>query len=242
LPDFLLDAPGKGKVRISWVNQYSDACIQLSIQRSYDSANNFRTISSVESPELPKNGFVVDDPEAPLYYYRIMYVLRGSAIYFTQARKLLNGFTKTVMPANVDSNQITTVYFHDTIYAQLSYWDFKKFSDSILTQTRDSLITDNLNTATLKSYIPRGNWIPSTYIYTDRVGNLNINIPDAEQENYSIIFYGADDKVIFNIKHLDSPQLVLDKASFMHSGWFTFEIFENGKLKERNKFFLQKEF
>jgi hypothetical protein len=240
LPQFSVDDLGKGKIRISWVNPYGDACIQVSIQRSFDSVKNFRTILSALSPGLPQNGFIDNDYAAPYSYYRIFYVLDGGAYYFTKPHKVLSGFNSSSIQS--DSGQIITVYFHDSVYERFRYPDFKHFSDSILTQTRDSLFTQSSNEVILRSYISHAAWIPSMFVYTDRTGNLNINIPDAKQKNYSIIFFGADDKDIFTIKHLDYTQLVLDKASFMHSGWYSFEIRENGKLKERNKFFLQKDF
>jgi hypothetical protein len=37
-------------------------------------------------------------------------------------------------------------------------------------------------------------------------------------------------------------QLVLDKADFIHAGWFSFDLFEDGKLKEKNRFYIPKEF
>ncbi len=242
LPDFSVDNLGKGKIRISWSNPFGESCIQLSIQRSFDSAKNFRTIQSPQSPGLPQNGFIDNDYAAPYSYYRIFYVLTGGAYYFTRPKKMLSGFNGNSISQNGDPNQIITVYFRDTIFAQFHYPDFKHFSDSILTQTKDSLFTQSSNEVVLKQFVYSGTWMPSMFIYTDRMGELNINIPDAKQKNYSIIFYGSDDRQLFAIKHLDYPQLILDKASFMHSGWFTFELFENGKLKERNKFFLPKQF
>ena len=34
---------------------------------------------------------------------------------------------------------------------------------------------------------------------------------------------------------------VLDKTNFVHAGWFTYELYEDEKLKEKNKFQLQKD-
>ncbi len=241
MPNFSLDNLGLGKMRVSWTNSFGEGCIQISIQRSFDSVKNFHTILSAQSPGLPQNGFIDNDYAAPYSYYRIFYVLEGGAYYFSKARKAASGNNNSISQ-NGDPNQIITVYFHDTVYAQFHYSDYKNFSDSILTQTHDSLFTQSSNEVVLRPYISHAGWMPSIFIYTDRTGKLNINFPDAKQKNYSIIFYGTDSKEIFTIKHLDYTELVLDKANFIHSGWFTFEIFENGKLKERNKFFLQKDF
>ena len=84
LPDFSVKELSQGKIQISWINPYSN-CIQLAVQRSSDSINNFRTIFSSQSPELPANGFV--DNRLFLQtktYYRIFYVLKGGAYFFSK--------------------------------------------------------------------------------------------------------------------------------------------------------------
>jgi len=34
----------------------------------------------------------------------------------------------------------------------------------------------------------------------------------------------------------------LDKANFLHAGWFRFELYENGQLKEKHRFYIPKDF
>ena len=46
LPGFTVKELTKGKTQISWINPYP-SCIQLAVQRSYDSITNFRTIFSL---------------------------------------------------------------------------------------------------------------------------------------------------------------------------------------------------
>jgi hypothetical protein len=36
--------------------------------------------------------------------------------------------------------------------------------------------------------------------------------------------------------------LLLDKANFMQAGWYLFEIYEDGKLLEKNKLFINRDF
>ena len=74
----------KGNNKISWHNPYK-TCIQLSVQRSTDSINNFRTILSAHSPELAENGFIDKKaPENSNVYYRIFYTLKGGDYYFSK--------------------------------------------------------------------------------------------------------------------------------------------------------------
>jgi hypothetical protein len=81
-------------------------------------------------------------------------------------------------------------------------------------------------------------WHPSNYIYTTADGNINIKLPDALQKKYSVKFYESTGTFLFEIERVKSPSLILEKAIFMHAGWFNFEIFENGTLKEKWSLFI----
>jgi hypothetical protein len=61
-------------------------------------------------------------------------------------------------------------------------------------------------------------------------------------KSYSIKFFEEDNSPLFEVKQVKEASLVLDKANFLHSGWFKFELYEDGKLKEKNKFFIPKDF
>ncbi len=81
-------------------------------------------------------------------------------------------------------------------------------------------------------------WHPSNTIYTTVDGNVNINLPEAPKKNYSVKFYEATGVFLFEIDKVKEPFLILEKAIFLHSGWFNFELFEDGKLKEKWSFFI----
>lgn len=81
-------------------------------------------------------------------------------------------------------------------------------------------------------------WHPSNTIYTTTDGNVNINLPDAAQKKYSVKFYEPNGVFLFEIDQVKSPFLILEKAIFLHSGWFNFELYEDGKLKEKWSFFI----
>lgn len=84
----------------------------------------------------------------------------------------------------------------------------------------------------------RVSWHPSNYIYTTADGNINIKLPDAPQKKYSVKFYESNGTFLFDIDQVKAPFLILEKAIFMHAGWFNFEIFEDGKLKEKWNLFI----
>jgi len=284
LPKFVMHYIGKGKAQISWINPFEN-CIQLSIQRSYDSTKFFQTIFTAQSPNLPQNGFVDNNAlEGIKVYYRIFYVLEGGNYFFTKS-KPRNAHAQpdkvvVITPAQIKVNTDTIVIKHiqkiaiekpaekkiekpierpvekpiekkfislynankDTLLEVLEYPDYKKFKDSINSKTKDTLLVLNATEVLLKHFIPKYVWKPSQYIFTNNNGNITIYLPAIKQHRYKIIFFEATGTEIFQIKPLKDDSLILDKTNFLHEGWFHFELFEDDKLKEKNKFFLEKEF
>jgi len=78
----------------------------------------------------------------------------------------------------------------------------------------------------------------SERIYTGKENNIIINLPDAETKKYMIRFLDEGSKPIFKINRLHDSYLVVDKTNFRHAGWFYFEIYENGRLMDKNKFYI----
>lgn len=82
---------------------------------------------------------------------------------------------------------------------------------------------------------------PSKYIFTGKGNNLIMVLPGAESKKYLAKFFDKSDKPLFELNKLNEPRLILDKVNFLHTGWFYFELYENGKLLEKNKFYLPDE-
>jgi hypothetical protein len=85
-------------------------------------------------------------------------------------------------------------------------------------------------------------FIPSFYIYTNKDGYVFINLPDANEKKYHIKFYEEDNSFLFEIRNIKDTALTIDKTNFMHAGWFSFELYNDDKLVEKNKFYLSKDF
>jgi hypothetical protein len=85
-------------------------------------------------------------------------------------------------------------------------------------------------------------WVPSVYVYTNKDGYVFINLPDAEQKKYNLKVMEENGEVLFELKNIKQTALTLDKANFYHSGWFNFELYNDEKLVEKNKFFLARVF
>lgn len=84
-------------------------------------------------------------------------------------------------------------------------------------------------------------FIPSKHIYTGKENNVIISLPDVEKKKYSIKFFEEDGTPLFEIKKVTEPYLTLDKVNFLHAGLFNFEIYADGLLIEKHKFFIPKD-
>ena len=82
----------------------------------------------------------------------------------------------------------------------------------------------------------------SLYVFTCRDGYICIKLPDSEKpKKYAIKFF-EDETELFELKDIKEKEFKLDKTNFYHAGWFRFELYEDGKLLEKHKFYLDKEF
>jgi hypothetical protein len=88
--------------------------------------------------------------------------------------------------------------------------------------------------------VPKG-WMPSKYIFTGRENNVMINLPQMAANKYSVQFFDEQHRILFEIKKLEEPFLVIEKVNFIRAGWYYFKLYENGKLLEKNQFYIPKD-
>ncbi len=267
LPNFSVYEIGKNKVQISWVNPFPN-CIQLSVQRSFDSLKFFSTVYSAQSPNLPQNGFAdAKMPPGVKAFYRIFYVLEGGKYFFSISKpvgkppivvnnsvkkkptesdervsieipKLEKNEAEPAMPIK----QYITIYKRtkDSMFLKLEYKDFRRFRDSIIAKTKDTLYTLGANDILFKPLIVKPIWKASTYVFTNKEGYVVLHLPKAKQSKNKLVIYEEDGTELFTIPQIKEADLVLDITNFNHAGWYFFELFEDDKLKEKNKFYLPK--
>ena len=201
LPKFNIRDINNQKILITWLSTFGDSCIQLSVQRSFDSTHFFSTIYSAQSPELPQNGVTdLRMPKGVKVFYRISYVLQGGAYYFTKSIGLysFNQTNEAYEPEPIKKNNLRetgdkdnaeqilsknlpySVMKHkiniykrttDTLYEQLEYVNFPSFRDSVLKRTKDTLYTIDVYNVILKPFIPKAIWRPSTYVFATEETN-----------------------------------------------------------------------
>jgi hypothetical protein len=145
-----------------------------------------------------------------------------------------------------------TIYVkeNDSVIARLSSKQLRQFRDSVLGKTKDTILFVHADTVQIKPFIAPKEVIKevkevykvSTFVYTAKDGNVTIALPDAGRKKYAVKFYEQDNSPLLEVKDIKDNFLILDKANFVHSGWFRFELYEEGRLKEKNRLFIPKEF
>jgi len=154
----------------------------------------------------------------------------------------ISGPTKINGIANVEVDKTIFIKRNDSLIGQVSGKTLKHFRDSVMSKTKDTLAFVDSDTILIKSFVPKEVYKVSSYVYAGKDGNINIALPDAHAKKYSVKFLELDLSPLFDIKEVKDVLLIVDKTNFVHSGWFRFELYEDGKLKEKNKFFIPKDF
>ena len=130
----------------------------------------------------------------------------------------------------------------DTLIGQVGERSVRRFRDSVATRTKDTLSYNTADTIVIKPFVPKEVYRPSKYVFTEKDGNVKILLPLAAEKKYTIKFFDEFNILILEIKQIKDNLLTLDKSNFMHAGWFKFELYEDGVLKEKHKLFIPKDF
>ena len=270
LPGFSVADKGNGRVVVSWKNSF-ETINQIAVQRSFDSLKKFTTIYSAPSPELRENGFTDQIAPGATMYYRIFFVLQGGTFFFTPSKKPEIGTTVTsgidskrdkaseIIKSGDNSKtrdkatdlvkdavkipaRKIFIKLADSLYATLIDGEYTRFKDSIMYRTKDTLYPLSTDTVMIRQYVQPYVWKSSVYVYTDKEGYVVINLPDASNKKYELRIMEEDNTPVLELKQIRNPYLTLDKANFYHAGWYKFELLEDGKIKDRNKILIPKDF
>ena len=137
-----------------------------------------------------------------------------------------------------------TVYIRkgDALLGQFSGPAVQAFRDSILRHSKDTLVFIDGDTLLVKPFVPKEVYKVSPFVFTGRYGNIHVTLPEAAKRHYAVKFFDENNKLLFQLSEIRDSSLILDKTDFHHSGWFHFELYDGDQLKEKNKFFIPKEF
>lgn len=223
-----------GKIVVSWKNDNAKTISNISIQRSFDSLKNFTTIGTVLNPQNLENGFADDKAPFNRMYYRLFVSFDGGSYEFSKIhRPQIEISNKEDLPEN---------YYGIRYFWQLDP-ETATGSDSSaivmvpsIPQIRvpDSVIIPNKPAPEVITY-------PSKRIYTVRESSLVLYLADAPKRKYHVKFYDDADNLVLELNKLKEEYLILEKYNFMRSGWYYFELYDDTKLVEKNKFYLGKD-
>ena len=240
LPDngFVYTSPNSGRkmfYRIFYVLDNGDYFFTKSSAAS--TFNNQTTATIQEETAVPEE-VSIDDIPFLSKKRRVNADIINSSEYSLQKNMPPSSMVK---PAE---KNFVHLYFRkrDSLIQIMEYGQFRIYRDSIANKTKDTLYALNKYDVVLLPYVPKYVWKPSVYVVLNQNGYINIRIPGAHQKTYRLVFFDTDGSVLFEIKRVKEPNLILDKTNFLHSGWFNFELYEEDKLKEKNKVYLEKDF
>jgi hypothetical protein len=182
--------------------------------------------------------------------YLILTKIDNSRIYYMMdntgmKKPSVNNPGKIKLPT-IEVQKILFVKRRDSVIMQLAGSKVSRFSDSLIKQTKDTLLFVNADTLQINPYVelykvPKEVYKISAYVFIAKDGNVTIALTDFNRKKYFVAFYETDDTPVLEVKDIRDAMLIIDKTNFGHSGWFRFELYEDGKLKEKNKLLIPKD-
>ncbi len=203
-----------GVITINWLNSFKNVS-QLNIQRSKDSLKNFSTIHSLPQPNIKSYSYTDKTAKNDSGYYRIFILFEGSSYIFTPSKKLFRDTTKAIVEVVPPPVKVAE----------------EKPKEKVKQEEKHK-----------EPPPPKPVWVPSVFVFTGNEGNPVIKLPDVANKKYSIKFLKEDGSLLFMIPQVKENYLTLDKVNFLKSGWYYFELMEDGKLKEKNKFLITRDY
>jgi hypothetical protein len=251
LPAFSVVNKGNNHIIVSWNNNFKQLA-QISIQRSADSLSNFKTILTVPDPNNKQNGYLDSKAPGDKMFYRLYILVGGANFIVTRSKRPTNDSIRLALLADTankkttDSNYLKVVQkiidqnLPDSALTSEELVILKRYREGKLdlVTTADQKKID----ATLKNKPKPDVQIPVYRIIANKDGLIRITLADYQSKKYSIKFFEDDDTFIFELKNIKEPALMLEKSNFYHSGWFKSELYDDGKLVEKNRFFIPKDF
>lgn len=240
-----------GKVVLSWVN-LSSRVVQLTIQRSSDSLQGFKSIAPMPDPALTENGFM--DMRAPdtRQFYRIYVQESGGYFFTTPSRRAI---PESMAPPIVRATPIYTPpapKYTPVIEPQEPAQQIPTFNTLMESGVRPMIAKRSpgrirfavqpiaVDIRELEVRIPNSLLSPSVFMLINPDGNLQLALPSERAGSYRIQFFLPDGAPFFQVSKVKDPFLIIDKVNFLRSGWFEFEVYENERLRERKRIFIPK--
>lgn len=214
------------RVIVSWKQNYNKVVTTLNIQRSYDSLKNFRTIGEVLSPQSIENGFIDANPPYRKMYYRVFVAFEGGSYAYSKTYRATKDTSFNIAKVN---------QFPTSMVGAINPFQVTPSKETSIDGKLPVLVIKPKNNNLELDEKPKITY-PSQRIYTLKDNNVLITLPNTSTIKYSIKFYTEYDKFLFEIKRVKEDNFIIEKVNFGRSGWYKFEVYENGELIETNKF------
>lgn len=202
----------KGKIVVNWKNAYTLPITNISIQRSFDSLKNYTTIGSVLNPQNEENGYADNEPPYNKMYYRVFIAFEGGSYLITPP--------------------VRPVKFQE---------DLKDGTNKPVVNFPGQVDPGKDSALQVPPVIKNGVTYPSSRIFTARDNTIVIYLPDAAIKKYTAKIFNEIEKPLFELTNLKEEYLIIEKVNFIRAGWYYFELYEDGKLIEKNKFLVPKD-
>lgn len=212
------------KIIVSWKNEFADSVVTLNIQRSYDSLNNYSTIGSVLNPTSIENGYTDPNPPYSKMYYRVFIAFAGGKYIIS----------KPVRPVKE--------LVADSPGQQRYAWQADQIADTSQSIEEPPPAKTVLPPAENNKPPAEPEFVyPSKKIFTSKMSSIVIQLQDAAFKNYHVKIFDDNEKPALVLTKIKEDFLILDKMNFMHSGWFSYELYDGAKLIEKGRFFVPKD-
>jgi hypothetical protein len=76
----------------------------------------------------------------------------------------------------------------------------------------------------------------SSIVSHDKNGDVVITVPKGSQGRYKIRFFSKDNALLFEVREIRDPLLIVEKCNFLHEGLFQYELYRDNSLIERSSF------
>ena len=87
-------------------------------------------------------------------------------------------------------------------------------------------------------YIRNASLLPGSpaIVRCNRIGDVVITIPWDIPGQYRVRFYDEENLLLFEIRQIRDPLLIVEKYNFRRAGIFQYEVFRNSELVEKSSF------
>lgn len=189
---------------LSWMNPYTTGVTSVSIQRSADSTFNYETIGLIKNIASANQTYVDSRPLLGNNWYRIVVLFSSGTDWISD-----------VVHLSLDSSEIAG-------RKQLPPNDSLQQLISSMKAVSPEQAVANINQS--------ASYAKSPYVFTNPfTGNVDIDLKDALEKNYSLYFYDQNGNEVLKIPRINDTNVILDKRNFEKAGLYKFKLVKEGE-------------